>query len=202
MFNATDVLNIRSQLTEEEIAIWDTAKQFCDEQLMPGVLEANRHEKFDKNIMKKMGEMGLLGPTLEGYGCAGLGYVAYGLIANAIESVDSGYRSAMSVQSSLVMWPIYTYGSDEQKEKYLPSLAKGETIGCFGLTEPNVGSDPGGMETRARKQADGSYILNGSKNWITNSPVADVFVVWRRKWRDCRLPRSRGNLVCELPTLA
>lgn len=180
VFSATDALNIRSQLTEEEIAIWDTAKQFCDEQLMPGILNANRNEKFDKNIMKKMGEMGLLGPTLQGYGCAGLGYVAYGLIANAIESVDSGYRSAMSVQSSLVMWPIYTYGSEEQKEKYLWSLAKGETIGCFGLTEPNVGSDPGGMETRARKQADGSYILNGSKNWITNSPIADVFVVWAK----------------------
>jgi glutaryl-CoA dehydrogenase len=179
-FNEFDVLNIRSQLTEEELAIWDTTKAFCEDKLMPGVLEANRHEKFDTNIMKQMGEMGLLGPTLEGYGCAGLGYVAYGLIANAIESVDSGYRSAMSVQSSLVMWPIYTYGSEEQKEKYLPSLARGETIGCFGLTEPNVGSDPGGMETRARKQDDGSYVLSGAKNWITNSPVADVFVVWAK----------------------
>lgn len=179
-FNEFDLLNIRSQLSEEEIAIWDTTKAFCDDKLMPGILEANRNEKFDTNIMKQMGEMGLLGPTLEGYGCAGLGYVAYGLIANAIESVDSGYRSAMSVQSSLVMWPIYTYGSEEQKEKYLPSLAKGETIGCFGLTEPNVGSDPGGMETRARKQDDGSYVLSGSKNWITNSPVADVFVVWAK----------------------
>ena len=179
-FNENDVLNIRSQLTEEEIAIWDTTKAFCDAKLMPGILEANRNEKFDKNIMKQMGEMGLLGPTLEGYGCAGLGYVAYGLIANAIEGVDSGYRSAMSVQSSLVMWPIYTYGTEEQKEKYLPSLAKGETIGCFGLTEPNVGSDPGGMETRARKQDDGSFIISGAKNWITNSPIADVFVVWAK----------------------
>jgi len=117
---------------------------------------------------------------LKGYGCAGIGYVAYGLIANAIESVDSGYRSAMSVQSSLVMWPIYTYGSDEQKQKYLPELAKGNLIGCFGLTEPNHGSDPGGMETRARRQADGSYLVSGSKNWITNSPIADLFVVWAK----------------------
>jgi glutaryl-CoA dehydrogenase len=179
-FKFDDVLNLRSQLSEEEIAIWDTTKAFCESELMPGITEANRNEKFDTSIMKKMGEMGLLGPTLEGYGCAGLGYVAYGLIANAIESVDSGYRSAMSVQSSLVMWPIYTYGSEEQKEKYLWSLAKGETIGCFGLTEPNVGSDPGGMETRARKQEDGSFLISGAKNWITNSPVADVFVVWAK----------------------
>ena len=144
------------------------------------VLMANRNESFDPKIMQEMGELGLLGPTLKGYGCAGIGYVAYGLIANAIESVDSGYRSAMSVQSSLVMYPIYTYGSDQQKEKYLPQLAKGTLIGCFGLTEPNHGSDPSGMETRARRQADGSYILSGSKNWITNSPIADVFVVWAK----------------------
>lgn len=160
--------------------IWDTAIKFCDEELLPGVLHANRHEEFDRNIMKKFGDMGFLGPTLQGYGCAGLGYVSYGLIANAVERIDSGYRSAMSVQSSLVMWPIYTYGTEEQKEKYLPSLASGEKIGCFGLTEPNHGSDPAGMETRARKQADGSYLISGSKNWITNSPIADIFVVWAK----------------------
>lgn len=147
---------------------------------MSRVTLANRNEHFDPNIMKEMGELGLLGPTLQGYGCAGVGYVAYGLIANAIEQTDSGYRSAMSVQSSLVMYPIYTFGSDAQKSKYLPELAKGNLIGCFGLTEPNHGSDPSGMETRARKQADGSYILNGSKNWITNSPIADVFIIWAK----------------------
>lgn len=160
--------------------IWDTAIKFCDDELLPGVIHANRHEVFDRDIMKKMGSMGFLGPTLEGYGCAGMGYVSYGLIANAVERIDSGYRSAMSVQSSLVMWPIYTYGTEEQRQKYLPSLATGEKIGCFGLTEPNHGSDPAGMETRARKQPDGSFLVSGSKNWITNSPIADVFVVWAK----------------------
>lgn len=160
--------------------IWDTAIKFCDDELLPGVVHANRHEVFDRDIMKKMGSMGFLGPTLEGYGCAGMGYVSYGLIANAVERIDSGYRSAMSVQSSLVMWPIYTYGTEEQRQKYLPSLATGEKIGCFGLTEPNHGSDPAGMETRARKQPDGSFLVSGSKNWITNSPIADVFVVWAK----------------------
>ena len=171
---------MREQLTDEEQMVYDSAKSYCNDKLLPRVLLANRNETFDRSIMSEMGELGLLGTTLKGYGCAGIGYVAYGLIANAIESVDSGYRSAMSVQSSLVMWPIYNYGSEEQKQKYLPDLAKGKTIGCFGLTEPNHGSDPGSMETRARKQADGSYILNGSKNWITNSPLADVFVVWAK----------------------
>ncbi len=147
---------------------------------MPRVTQASREESFDTNIMKEMGELGLLGATIQGYGCAGIGYVSYGLIANAVEGADSGYRSAMSVQSSLVMHPINAFGSDEQKEKYLPELAKGNLIGCFGLTEPNHGSDPGGMDTRARKQSDGSYILNGSKNWITNSPVADVFIIWAK----------------------
>lgn len=180
MLQYNDPLALRSQLTEEENMIWDTAIKFCDEELAPGVIMANRHETFDANIMKKFGEMGFLGPTLKGYGCAGLGYVSYGLIANAVERIDSGYRSAMSVQSSLVMWPIYTYGTEEQKEKYLPGLAAGEKIGCFGLTEPNHGSDPAGMETRARKQPDGSYLLSGSKNWITNSPIADVFVIWAK----------------------
>jgi glutaryl-CoA dehydrogenase len=175
-----DPLLLRSQLTEEENMVWDTAISFCQKELLPGVIKATREEKFDTAIMRKFGEYGFLGPTLHGYGCAGLGYVSYGLIANAVERVDSGYRSAMSVQSSLVMYPIYSYGSAALKDKYLPSLAKGETIGCFGLTEPNHGSDPSGMETRARKQKDGSYLLSGSKNWITNSPIADVFVVWAK----------------------
>lgn len=175
-----DALLLRDQLTEEEKLIQDSAKFFVEKSLQPRIIQGNRHEHFDIEIMKEMGEMGFLGPTLDGYGCAGVGYVSYGLIANAIESVDSGYRSAMSVQSSLVMWPIYNYGSEEQKEKYLPEMAKGNLIGCFGLTEPNHGSDPSGMETRARKQADGSFILNGSKNWITNSPIADVFLVWAK----------------------
>jgi glutaryl-CoA dehydrogenase len=148
--------------------------------LLTRVTKASREESFDKAIFKEMGDLGLLGSTIHGYGCAGVGYVSYGLIANAVESADSGYRSAMSVQSSLVMHPINQFGSDYQKEKYLPELAKGNLIGCFGLTEPNHGSDPSGMETRARKQADGSYILNGSKNWITNAPIADVFVIWAK----------------------
>ncbi len=140
-----DALLLRDQLTEEERMVHDTAKEYCATTLMPRVLHGNRNEVFDPAIMTEMGNLGLLGPTLKGYGCAGIGYVAYGLIANAIESVDSGYRSAMSVQSSLVMWPIYTYGTEEQKNKYLPELAKGKLIGCFGLTEPNHGSDPGNL---------------------------------------------------------
>lgn len=180
VFQWSDALLLRDQLTDDEKMIHDTAKSYCSSSLMPRIVKANRDEVFDPKIMKEMGELGLLGPTIHGYGCAGIGYVAYGLIANAIESVDSGYRSAMSVQSSLVMWPIYSYGSEEQKAKYLPELAKGNLIGCFGLTEPNHGSDPAGMETRAKKQADGSYILSGSKNWITNSPIADVFIIWAK----------------------
>ena len=179
-FDCLDPLRLRKQLTEEEGLVWDTARAFCRDKLEPGIVKANREEKFDPNIVREMGKLGFLGSTLHGYGCAGLGYVAYGLMANAVESVDSGYRSAMSVQSSLVMFPIYTFGSEEQKAKYLPGLAAGTSIGCFGLTEPNYGSDPGGMETRARKQPDGSYLLSGSKNWITNSPVADIFVVWAK----------------------
>jgi glutaryl-CoA dehydrogenase len=175
-----DPLLWKDQLTEDERMIHETANNFCQQQLLPGIIQANRTETFDKNIMKSLGEIGFLGPTIHGYGCAGVSYVSYGLIANAIEKIDSGYRSAMSVQSSLVMYPIYSYGTEEQKEKYLPQLAKGDLIGCFGLTEPNHGSDPGSMETRAKKQSDGSYILNGSKNWITNSPIADVFVVWAK----------------------
>jgi glutaryl-CoA dehydrogenase len=162
-------------LTEEEIMVRDTAYQYCQERLLPRVLMANRHETFDREIMTEMGELGLLGPTIQGYGCSGVSSVAYGLIAREVERVDSSYRSAMSVQSSLVMYPIYDFGTEAQRQKYLPSLATGEKIGCFGLTEPNHGSDPAGMESRARKE-DGVYILNGSKNWITNSPLADVFI--------------------------
>ena len=181
-FKWEDPLDLASQLTEEENIIRDSARAYCQDQLMPRVLEANRNETFDREIMTEMGSLGLLGPTIEGYGCSGVGYVAYGLIANEVERVDSSYRSAMSVQSSLVMHPINAFGSEEQKERYLPRLATGEIIGCFGLTEPNHGSDPSGMETRAKQEGgEGSdYILNGSKNWITNSPIADVFVVWAK----------------------
>ena len=172
-----DVLLLENSLNEEERMIRDQAASFCQSELMPGILEANRHEIFDRDLMSKMGEMGFLGSTIDGYDCAGVGYVSYGLIAREVERVDSGYRSAMSVQSSLVMYPIYAYGSDEQKDKFLPKLATAEWIGCFGLTEPNSGSDPSSMQTRA-KAVDGGYILNGTKMWITNSPIADVFVVW------------------------
>jgi len=169
-------------LTEEEIAVRDAARAYCQEKLQPRVTEAYRTENFDKAILAEMGELGLLGATIKGYGCAGVSSVAYGLIAREVERVDSGYRSAMSVQSSLVMHPINEFGSQQQKEKYLPSLAKGKLVGCFGLTEPNHGSDPSGMETTAT-QLNGGYVLNGSKSWITNSPVADLFVVWARcKW--------------------
>ena len=179
VFDWTDPLLLDEQLSEDERMVRDSAHAYCQEKLMPRVLEANRHEKFDRAIMTEMGALGFLGPTLEGYGCAGVNHVSYGLISREVERVDSGYRSAMSVQSSLVMYPIYTFGSDAQKEKYLPRLASGEWIGCFGLTEPNHGSDPGGMLTRASK-ADGGFILNGSKMWITNAPLADVFMVWAK----------------------
>ena len=179
VFDWTDPLLLDEQLSEDERMVRDSAHAYCQEKLMPRVLEANRHEKFDRAIMTEMGALGFLGPTLEGYGCAGVKHVSYGLISREVERVDSGYRSAMSVQSSLVMYPIYTFGSDAQKEKYLPRLASGEWIGCFGLTEPNHGSDPGGMLTRASK-ADGGFILNGSKMWITNAPLADVFMVWAK----------------------
>lgn len=179
-FDFSDPLNLTSQLTEDELLISQTAKAYAKEELMPRIVNANRHEIFDRKIMLEMGELGLLGPTIQGYNCAGVGYNAYGLIANAVEYVDSAYRSAMSVQSSLVMHPINQFGSDEQKEKYLPELCAGRLVGCFGLTEPNHGSDPGSMETRAKKQPDGSWILSGSKNWITNSPIADVFIIWAK----------------------
>jgi glutaryl-CoA dehydrogenase len=178
-FKWDDVLRLDEQLTEDERAIRDAAHSYCQEKLFPRVLEGNRHERFDREIMNEFGEMGFLGATLEGYGCAGVSYVAYGLISREVERVDSGYRSAFSVQSSLVMYPIWAFGSDAQKNKFLPKLRTGEFIGCFGLTEPDGGSDPGSMRTRA-KSSDGGYVLNGSKTWITNSPIADVFVVWAK----------------------
>ena len=178
-FDWEDPFLLRDQLTDEERMVTDSARQFFQKELMPGIVEANRHENFDRNIMRQMGEMGLLGVTIEGYGCAGLSSVAYGLIAKEVEAVDSGYRSAMSVQSSLVMHPIWAYGTEEQRERYLPKLASGEYVGCFGLTEPDSGSDPSSMSTRARA-VDGGYELTGNKMWITNSPIADVFVVWAK----------------------
>ena len=178
-FDPVDPFLLDDQLTEEERLVRDTARDYCQDKLMSRVLEANRHETFDRAIFTEMGELGLLGSTIEGYGCAGLGYVSYGLVAREVERVDSGYRSMMSVQSSLVMHPINTYGTEAQKQKYLPKLATGEWIGCFGLTEPDHGSDPGSMVTRA-KSVDGGYSLSGAKMWITNSPVADVFVVWAK----------------------
>lgn len=178
-FDWQDALNLNSLLSDDERMVYDTAKDFCQKELMPNIINANRHEHFDPTIMRQMGELGLLGMTIDGYGCAGMSHVAYGLVARAVESVDSGYRSAMSVQSSLVMHPIYSYGTDEQKQKYLPKLATGEYIGCFGLTEPDAGSDPAGMKTRAKK-VQGGYELTGTKMWITNSPIADVFVVWAK----------------------
>ncbi len=174
-----DILLLEQQLSEEERMIRDMARGYAQEKLMPRILEANRQEKFDPEIMREMGELGLLGSTIEGYGCAGISYVSYGLVSREVERVDSGYRSALSVQSSLVMYPIYKYASEAQKQKFLPKLATGEYIGCFGLTEPDSGSDPASMKTRAKK-VDGGYILSGSKMWITNSPVADVFVVWAK----------------------
>ena len=178
-FNWIDPLLLDQQLTEEERMVAETAEAFCQDALMPGIIQANREELFDRNIMREMGELGLLGATIDGYGCAGMSHVAYGVIARAVERVDSGYRSAMSVQSSLVMHPIWAYGTEAQKEKYLPKLATGEWVGCFGLTEPNAGSDPAGMQTRA-KAVPGGYSVSGSKMWITNSPIADVFVVWAK----------------------
>lgn len=177
-FNWQDPLSLESMLSEEERMIRDSAHQYCQQRLMPRILDANRHEHFDREIMTELGELGLLGATLpEEYGCAGVNHVVYGLVAREVERVDSGYRSAMSVQSSLVMHPIYAYGSEAQRQKYLPKLATGEWVGCFGLTEPDSGSDPASMLTRA-VAVDGGFTLTGSKMWITNSPIADVFVVW------------------------
>ena len=175
-----DPLLLEEQFTEDERMIRDTAHQFSQERLMSRVLEANRHEHFDREIMNEMGEVGMLGATLPTkYGCADVGYVSYGIMAREVERVDSGYRSAMSVQSSLVMHPIHAYGDESQRERYLPKLATGEWVGCFGLTEPDHGSDPGSMVTKAEK-VDGGYLLNGAKMWITNSPIADLAVVWAK----------------------
>jgi glutaryl-CoA dehydrogenase len=178
LFNHLDPFKLF--FTAEELLIQQTARDYCQKELMPRILNANRNEKFDRNIMREMGSLGLLGPTLpEKYGCSATNHVSYGLIAAEIERVDSAYRSAMSVQSSLVMYPIYAYGTDYLKNKFLPELAKGELVGCFGLTEPNHGSDPSGMETKVRyDKARDEFVINGSKNWITNSPIADVFIIW------------------------
>jgi glutaryl-CoA dehydrogenase len=178
-FQWNDPFLLNAQLSDDERAIVDAAHDFCQEKLQTRVLMAARHEKFDREIMNEFGSMGFLGSTIDGYGCAGLNYVSYGLVAREVERVDSGYRSAMSVQSSLVMYPIHAYGSEAQRQKYLPKLATGEWVGCFGLTEPNHGSDPASMITRA-KPVDGGFIMKGAKMWITNSPIADVFVVWAK----------------------
>jgi glutaryl-CoA dehydrogenase len=178
-FQWNDAFLLNEQLSDDERAVVEAAHTFCQERLQTRVLMAARHEKFDREIMNEAGAMGFLGSTIEGYGCAGMSYVAYGLIAREVERVDSGYRSAVSVQSSLVMHPIYEYGSEAQRQKYLPKLATGEWVGCFGLTEPNHGSDPASMLTRA-KPVDGGFILKGAKMWITNAPIADVFVVWAK----------------------
>ena len=178
-FNWQDPFLMEEQLSEEERLVRDTAKQYAQEKLLPRVRDAYRKEETDPEIFREMGALGLLGSTIEGYDCVGVNYVCYGLMAREVEAVDSGYRSMMSVQSSLVMHPINTFGSEEQKQKYLPKLASGEYIGCFGLTEPDYGSDPGGMITRA-KSVDGGYSLTGAKNWISNSPIADVFIVWAK----------------------
>lgn len=178
-FDWRDPLLLERALSEEERLVRETVQAYCQEKLMPRILKAHREEQFDREIMQEMGSLGLLGATIQGYGCAGMSYVCYGLIAREIERVDSGYRSAMSVQSSLVMYPIYAYGDEAQRERYLPKLATGEWVGCFGLTEPDHGSDAGNLTTRAEAVA-GGYRLNGAKMWISNSPIADVFVVWAK----------------------
>ena len=178
-FNWSDPFLLTEQLTEDERLVSEAAKAYCQEKLMPRVQSAFREERFDREIMNEMGELGFLGSTIDGYGCPGVNHVCYGLVAREVERVDSGYRSAMSVQSSLVMHPIWAYGNEAQRQKYLPKLATGEWVGCFGLTEPDHGSDAGGLRTRARK-VHGGYVLNGAKMWISNSPIADVFVVWAK----------------------
>jgi len=205
-FKWEDPFLLEDQLTEEERMVRDTAFQYAQDKLAPRVREAYQNEATDPSIFREMGELGLLGPTIDGYGCSGVSYTAYGLIAREVERIDSGYRSMMSVQSSLVMYPIYAYGTEEQKEKYLPKLATGEWIGCFGLTEPNAGSDPASMLTRAKK-VDGGYKLSGTKMWISNSPIADVFVVWgktednvirgfilEKGWKGLSAPKIEGKL--------
>lgn len=194
-FRWDDPFLLNDQLSEEERMMRDAARDYCQDKLMPRILEENRREVFDRRIYFEMAELGILGATLpEAYGGAGLNYVCYGLIAREVERVDSSYRSAMSVQSSLVMYPIYAYGSDEQRGKYLPKLLSGEWVGCFGLTEPDHGSDPGGMETRARK-VNGGWTLHGSKMWITNSPIADVFIVWAKAFDGERDGAIRGFIL-------
>ncbi|HSB48033.1 MAG TPA: acyl-CoA dehydrogenase [Burkholderiales bacterium] len=178
-FQWDDPLQLDEQLTDEERMVRDSARAYCQEKLMPRVLESHRHERFDRGILNEMGRLGFLGSTLSGYGCAGVNYVSYGLLARELERVDSGYRSAMSAQSSLVMYPIHEFGSEAQRKKYLPRLATGEWVGCFGLTEPDSGSDPYSMVTRARK-ADGGYVLQGAKMWITHAPISDVLLVWAK----------------------
>ena len=177
--NWEDILRLDGQLTEEERMIRDNVREYCNKSLMPRILEANRNENFHPEIYKEMGELGILGASIKGYGCAGVGYVSYGLITREIERVDSSYRSAFSVQSSLAMYAIYQFGSEAQKDDLLPQMAAGNLIGCFGLTEPDAGSDPGSMTSNAKK-IDGGYKLNGSKTWITNAPVADVFIIWAK----------------------
>ena len=177
--NIPDILKFDDQLTEEEIIIQKSARDYCQSELMPRILLDNRNEVFDRNIYKEMGSLGFLGAPIEGYGCAGTNYVSYGIIAREIERVDSSYRSAFSVQTSLAMHAIHKFGSEDQKSFYLPEMAKGDLIGCFGLTEPDAGSDPGSMSTVSKK-VDGGYILNGSKTWITNSPIADVLIIWAK----------------------
>lgn len=174
-----DILLFDDQLTEDELLIKNSAHDYCQQELLPRIIDANRNEVFDKAIYKEMGQMGFLGAPIKGYDCAGTNYVSYGLIAREIERVDSSYRSAYSVQTSLAMHAIYQFGSDDQKDFYLPKMAKGELIGCFGLTEPDAGSDPGSMKTNAVEK-DGGYLLNGSKTWITNSPIADVLIIWAK----------------------
>ena len=178
-FQWDDPLLLEAQLTDDERMVRDAARDYCREKLMPRVLEANRHETFHREIMNEMGALGFLGSTLVGYGCAGVNHVCYGLVAREVERVDSGYRSALSVQSSLIMYPIHEFGTEAQRHKYLPKLATGEWIGCFGLTEPNSGSDPASMSTRAKK-VSGGHVLHGSKTWISNAPIADVFLVWAK----------------------
>jgi glutaryl-CoA dehydrogenase len=178
-FQWVDPLLFEEQLTDEERMVRDTARDYCQDKLLPRILEANRKERFDREIMNEMGRLGFLGATLSGYGCAGVNHVCYGLVARELERVDSSYRSALSVQSSLVMHPIHEFGSEAHRKKYLPKLATGEWLGCFGLTEPNSGSDPASMVTRAKKNGDG-YVVNGAKMWISNAPVADVFLIWAK----------------------
>ncbi|MBC6417252.1 MAG: acyl-CoA dehydrogenase family protein, partial [Rhodospirillales bacterium] len=179
-FQWEDPLLLAEQLSEEERMIRDAARGYCQDKLLPRILEANRYERFDREIVNEMGALGFLGPTLPAaYGCAGVSYVCYGLIAREIERIDSGYRSAMSVQSSLVMYPIHAYGTEEQRRRWLPDLARGTKVGCFGLTEPDAGSDPGSMRSVA-KRVEGGYRLTGAKMWITNSPIAEVMVVWAK----------------------